>query len=755
MKTKTLALALTALLAIMLAPAQAQDKALNVAFGADAPSGACSTGRSYIRTSNFHFYVCSKDGAWHDVADTVAVPDLSVLPDPTNVGTAAVNDRLILNPVVKGAGQFDGTITSADLTGTQTWSLPDSSGTFALTSDVPDLTSYEGQWFFEFSGTNNRYLTFYSNYSANPNNKWPSISLEAEDSDQNYSTLAVFGPGTVIDAWAPATVMEPSRPGTASVRSWIAGGYNVTGSPYSPSSPTPATIKVTLTDSSTPFTAGDVQVCGYATQADSDLYNKVCENLDFSSGPGNQTTTQTYYQVNTVKSSSFNNLNGGSAETIRVEWTGGNDVLYYPQDLVNSTATEITPNVYVTLTNFAEVNCLDLQGCSVSLYGNASNVGWVSGRFVTIRVLPTSNPITFASNANQKVVGDGVTLAGNDTISFILDAANSYWVETARSSASSILLNGTTQQVGTKGFDFLIGDYENAPYVNWIFGTDGYTFDAEGTDWASGVVEEASVSTNMWRASVYGGNSEAASITQRYYGTALRLEQMPQARPHRGLVENSGGYTVIDYAGPESPTTLTVTIADGSPSISDGDIQLCGDLLDSDESTDTPWSCETIDISAGVGSYVSVQSYARIRVVKASSMAGNSGGETIKVKWTGGSDQGVVATATLANSTKSKFDGTQGGSFLPSISFGNGNSLVMLKCLDLLGCDVAPIDPVVNLQATEVTYYALNGTTPITFTEGNKMKLSAATVVLDSYDTLKLVTNSVDLVWVEITHSAN
>jgi hypothetical protein len=58
---------------------------------------------------------------------------------PTGIvtfGGTGLSDRLIVSPVAKGANQFDGTNTSADLTAARTWTLPDATGTLALTSAV-------------------------------------------------------------------------------------------------------------------------------------------------------------------------------------------------------------------------------------------------------------------------------------------------------------------------------------------------------------------------------------------------------------------------------------------------------------------------------------------------------------------------------------------------------------------------------------------------------------------------------------------
>ncbi len=48
----------------------------------------------------------------------------------------ATNDRIAITAAAVGTARFDGTITNADLTAARTWTLPDNSGTFALTSDL-------------------------------------------------------------------------------------------------------------------------------------------------------------------------------------------------------------------------------------------------------------------------------------------------------------------------------------------------------------------------------------------------------------------------------------------------------------------------------------------------------------------------------------------------------------------------------------------------------------------------------------------
>ncbi len=130
MKTKTLAL--VALLAIIPALGRAQTtRNATLTIDTGAPTGACSMGRFYMNRTNSAVYYCGPAGTWLAGFPAAAV-DLSVLPDPTSIGTVASNDRIIINPVAKGGAQFDGTLTSADLTAARSWTLPNATGTLAV-----------------------------------------------------------------------------------------------------------------------------------------------------------------------------------------------------------------------------------------------------------------------------------------------------------------------------------------------------------------------------------------------------------------------------------------------------------------------------------------------------------------------------------------------------------------------------------------------------------------------------------------------
>jgi hypothetical protein len=53
----------------------------------------------------------------------------------------ATDDRLLLSVTTGGAGRFDGTITSADLTAARTYTLPDATGTFITTGNLSAITA--------------------------------------------------------------------------------------------------------------------------------------------------------------------------------------------------------------------------------------------------------------------------------------------------------------------------------------------------------------------------------------------------------------------------------------------------------------------------------------------------------------------------------------------------------------------------------------------------------------------------------------
>ena len=65
-----------------------------------------------------------------------------LLPDGLIIGVSASQDRIIIQGVAKGAGQFDGTLSLIDLTAARAWNLPNLDGTIGLlTNKLSDFAS--------------------------------------------------------------------------------------------------------------------------------------------------------------------------------------------------------------------------------------------------------------------------------------------------------------------------------------------------------------------------------------------------------------------------------------------------------------------------------------------------------------------------------------------------------------------------------------------------------------------------------------
>jgi hypothetical protein len=116
-----------------------QDNIAIIGAGAVDPpaSQIFQPGTLFWRTDlqRFRYYA---SGAWHFADETVVTDGSLALAGSTlTAGIVAVNDRIIISPAVKGANQFDATITSFDLTTAREWKFPNSGGTVALTSDIP------------------------------------------------------------------------------------------------------------------------------------------------------------------------------------------------------------------------------------------------------------------------------------------------------------------------------------------------------------------------------------------------------------------------------------------------------------------------------------------------------------------------------------------------------------------------------------------------------------------------------------------
>ena len=82
------------------------------------------------------------------------IQDIRTSASPTfsglRVGPAATYDGILVSPAVKGAGQFDLTLSTLDLTGAQAINFPNNSGTVALTADK--LSAFAATTSAEFAG---------------------------------------------------------------------------------------------------------------------------------------------------------------------------------------------------------------------------------------------------------------------------------------------------------------------------------------------------------------------------------------------------------------------------------------------------------------------------------------------------------------------------------------------------------------------------------------------------------------------------
>ena len=62
--------------------------------------------------------------------------------DPVTIGENTTYDPFMIVPSAKGANPFIGTLTTADLTTTRGWTLPDASGVIALLTDIPSTANF-------------------------------------------------------------------------------------------------------------------------------------------------------------------------------------------------------------------------------------------------------------------------------------------------------------------------------------------------------------------------------------------------------------------------------------------------------------------------------------------------------------------------------------------------------------------------------------------------------------------------------------
>lgn len=99
-----------------------------------------------------------------------------------------------------------------------------------------------------------------------------------------------------------------------------------------------------------------------------------------------------------------------------------------------------------------------------------------------------------------------------------------------------------------------------------------------------------------------------------------------------------------------NPDTVDVVVVDGDASINAGFVHIVGD---------TYTNYETIDISAGAGTYTSARTYSNINVIKTTGVATVNGGDTIAAGWT--------AAAVAATSTATLFETPSGAGWVANI----------------------------------------------------------------------------------------
>lgn len=350
---------------------------------------------------------------------------------------------------------------------------------------------------------------------------------------------------------------------------------------------------------------------------------------------------------------------------------------------------------------------------------------WKNGAALTLQSGDTSG----AANASLVLNETSFVLLGYGT-------SGNYGLLQA-AGADDILLQSANDNDNTKGRIYVSGSTDSNGYV-LLLATNDDSVDARIT-----VSENGKNIVN----SVFDGSS--AQSVEHLTGTgSYRSGQVQEG-------DATGSYLYEEYvsggtalSNPAVGGTVRITIVDTTPSISDGDVQVCGYTSLANE-TAYNVSCETIDISAGAGAYVTATSFYSLRAIKVSSTAGLGGGgdETDAAEWTTG-PTAIYAAENLADDTLTTVTLTASG--LTS-------NYQRINCLDLLGCDLSPDAPNSSYwkEGMEFTVVIMNGSNNVIFTEDGTLKLSAASHTLDAYDTLQLVYSKADSAWLQLSVSSN
>lgn len=118
----------------------AQGQALVVSGGADITSSAAGQTFTITNAST----LASVTGRGASTATALSLTGGATIRGLTVDTATATDDRIIAAVTPGGAARFDGTVTSADLTGARTWTLPNASGTFAVSASGPVVLSSAG-----------------------------------------------------------------------------------------------------------------------------------------------------------------------------------------------------------------------------------------------------------------------------------------------------------------------------------------------------------------------------------------------------------------------------------------------------------------------------------------------------------------------------------------------------------------------------------------------------------------------------------
>ncbi len=120
-------------------------------------------------------------------------------------GLAADDDTIVIDPVAKGAGQFAGTITSADLTGAQAWTFPNASITVNAAADISGTTLA--------SNVVTSSLTTVGTIAAGTWNSTLSSAILGDAGNATRIRASLATPGTLAngDWWVECSGTTPSR----------------------------------------------------------------------------------------------------------------------------------------------------------------------------------------------------------------------------------------------------------------------------------------------------------------------------------------------------------------------------------------------------------------------------------------------------------------------------------------------------------------------------------------------------------------